>query len=231
VRLTDSENYEGDNKFSFDGKQIVFVREEDGSGHIWIMNEDGSHQRQLTTGDQYDHGPSLSADGLKIVFTRRVHDFRFRRGSGGSAEIFIMKSDGTELKRLTNNDHADWEASLSPVGGEILYTVDSQEIWTMHEDGSNCRDLGPGASPSYSRDGKRIVFIAGEYGGREISIMNSDGTGRHRIYYSEIYKSSPSFTADGKAVVFLEEHRGRGVGEICMVSIDGSGRKVITTTK
>ena len=43
----------------------------------------------------------------------------------------------------------------------------------MHEDGSTHRYLGPGGNPSYSRDGKRIVFIAGEYGGKRQEIPDN----------------------------------------------------------
>jgi TolB protein len=229
VKLTTDTNYEGDPSFSPNGKKIVFVREQDGIGHIWIMNADGSNQKQLTSGPAYDHGPSVSPDGSRIVFTRQVVDWRFPPSSPASAEIFVMNIDGTGQTGLTNNEKADWQASFSPDGERIVYSIWSKEIWVMHKDGSNPRRLGSGSSPAFSPNGKQILFLSGEYG-REISIMNADGTGSKQVYRSDNYKSRPTFCLGGSAISFLEQPESRGVGYICIMNADGSNLERITQT-
>ena len=57
LRLTSDPEYDGYAFFSNAGK-IVFIREKDGIGHIWVMNADGSRQKQLTDGLTDDGVPS-----------------------------------------------------------------------------------------------------------------------------------------------------------------------------
>lgn len=214
VRLTEDPGYEGDPEYSPDGSKIVFVREEDLIGHIWIMNADGTAQLRITNAPGYDSGPSFSPDGSRIVFTRNVAERKFRPGTAASAEIFVANVDGTGETRLTNNEQADWEASFSPDGEKIIYSVWSDDVWCMNSDGSSPQRLIAGSSPSYSADGSQVVFVSGQYG-RDLSIMNADGTDVNRIYASKSYKSHPTFCPDGIHVVFLEESGGRGIGDIC----------------
>jgi len=60
---------------------------------------DGSELRQLTA-ESDNRGPSFSPDGGWIAFTS------FRDGDN---EIYIMRTDGSELTQLTENDTPDWQ--------------------------------------------------------------------------------------------------------------------------
>ena len=100
-RLTDNPAYDGEPRFSPDGKKIVFVSERDGGyGHIFIMNSDGSEQRPLTATVYADYGPAVSPDGMKIAFLRQVDT---NPNARWKTEIFIMNSDGSGLSRLTSS--------------------------------------------------------------------------------------------------------------------------------
>ena len=57
--------------FSPDGEKIVFAANRiDYDGHIdiWIMNRDGTNQRQLTFDEAEDNYPFFSPNGKKVVF-------------------------------------------------------------------------------------------------------------------------------------------------------------------
>ena len=78
-----------------------------------------------------DHQPDWSHDGDWIVFSSLRHN---------NSEIFIIRKDGNELKRLTNNQYQDEEPSWSPDGNLIAFTSDrsgSKNIYTMNPDGTN----------------------------------------------------------------------------------------------
>jgi TolB protein len=229
-RVTSDGNYEGFPKFSPDGKAIAFSREDHGIGHIWIMNADGSGSRQLTQGQEDDFGPSFSPDASRIVFSRRVNAAGLRPGSAASVEVLTMTIDGRDVRRLTNNRKPDWEASFSPDGQRILFSRGSQFFLTMALDGTQEVQIGKGASPAYSPDGKKVIFISGEYGGREISIMNSDGTDVQLLYTSKTYKSYPTFCPDGHHIMFLDEFEARGIGIIKLLNLKDKAIQIVTKT-
>jgi TolB protein len=122
TRLTDHPDYEGDARYSADGRLICFIREERGLGHVWVMNADGSGQRQLTAGDFYDSAPAFSPDGTRLVFSR-IRRWDRALGSGAMTELWTVEIEGGGLTRLTNNRVSDGPATFSPDGRSILYSV------------------------------------------------------------------------------------------------------------
>ncbi len=88
-----------------DGRQIAFDSWDDtGNRDIYLMDADGSHLYNLTQDPGEDLGPSWSPDGRQIAFLSA------RDGSSG---IYVINTDGTNLRRLTFED-ADREPIWSP---------------------------------------------------------------------------------------------------------------------
>ena len=77
----------------------------DGTRSIYVINADGTGGVRLTVSPTEDAHPSWSPDGRQIAFQRRVF---------GHNQIFVMKADGTEQRRLTDlspvaaNGFPDW---------------------------------------------------------------------------------------------------------------------------
>jgi len=91
--------------WSPDGKQIIFSsrRNEDTTYQIYIMDSDGTNQRKLFIHDKWsDIYPIWSPDGTQIAFQASTTN-----NTGG---IFIVHSDGTNLRQLTNGgeEHPGW---------------------------------------------------------------------------------------------------------------------------
>jgi len=104
--------------------------------------------RTLTT--EWDNFPFYSPSGDRIVFTRRMPDADF--------EVFTMKPDGSDVKRLTTTRGADAHATWSEDGKQIwfessrtgfkdeavLYDTSPQpyaQVFLMNRDGSKVRQL------------------------------------------------------------------------------------------
>ncbi len=51
------------------GSRIVFVSDRTGSKEIWVMNWDGTDQRQITKYNSISTFPSVSPDGHTVAFT------------------------------------------------------------------------------------------------------------------------------------------------------------------
>jgi TolB protein len=80
------------------------------SREIYIMKSDGTNERQISPTGGNSQGPSFSPDGMWIAFTAYFEKFNDING----CEIYIMRIDGTGLRRLTNNDYCDYQPRWGP---------------------------------------------------------------------------------------------------------------------
>jgi Tol biopolymer transport system component len=106
--------------FSRNGR-IGFVRFQNATRNIVIMNANGTGQTNLTNNTASNGGPVFGPDG-RIAF----HSDR-----DGNNEIYLMNADGTGVIRLTNNLANDQRPAFSPDGTTIIFTTDrsgNQEI-------------------------------------------------------------------------------------------------------
>jgi len=76
---------------------------------LFVMNPDGSELRQLSPSGGNSQGPSFSPDGQWVAFTSY-----FDRYEVNGCEIYIMRVDGTNLRRLTDNDYCDYQPKWGP---------------------------------------------------------------------------------------------------------------------
>jgi TolB protein len=117
--------------WSPDGTKILYFNYVDGGGDIWLMADDGTNVKRLTSHGAEDWWPNWSADGRKIIFQSK---------RDGNFEIYSMNPDGSNLARLTNNNADDEEPRWSPDGSKIAFSSlrgDHYEIYVMNADGSD----------------------------------------------------------------------------------------------
>ena len=77
---------------------------------VYIMEADGSNPRQVSPAGGNSQGPSFSPDGQWIAFTSYIDKY----GDDLGCEIYIIRTDGTDLRRLTNNDYCDYQPRWGP---------------------------------------------------------------------------------------------------------------------
>jgi Tol biopolymer transport system component len=167
--------------WSRDGEWVAYTAGEmfsppKAEADVWKMRPDGTEAVNLTPDSPGNDGfPSLSADSSRLVF---------RSGRTGNFDIFLMQSDGTGLRNLTNHPAVDTFPAFSPLGDEIAFSSNRDgeldpktghrtfELYTMKisSDGTPgaVRRLtythGQNAHPQYSPDGRWLVFTS-EQGG------------------------------------------------------------------
>lgn len=173
---------------------------------------------------------SWSADSSRLIFSML---------RGNRSNIYTMKADGTDLKRLTNNDGQYYGACFSPDGQHIAFYSDKaqkdEDIYIMKSDGTEMtrltRDAGRNVTPGWAPDGSQLVFSSSRGGGLQLYTMNADGTGQKQLtkagsklanYYN------PVWSPDGKKVVFFAQ-RDDFRDQIETVDLDGENQKVLTT--
>lgn len=221
--------------WSPDGSRIVYDAE-DSDGHaIWVAKADGSDAFKLV-----DDGsvPSWSPEGTKIVFARPDNELMVPIGEGSSASAFhlyVMDADGTNVRRLTDGQYADYSPTWSPDGTQIAFIRSGLGLFVMNADGSDQRAvLGPGAEigpPDWSPEGTSIALtVNGVDGGRPggvmlVSVNASDTTaivpGTEADYPD--YVSNPTWSPDGQWIAYIHGYP----GEIVIVRPDGSDRRTL----
>lgn len=97
--------------WSPDGSKIAFSRIIEDNREIFVMDNDGSDQQNITNNPAEDVAPGWSPDGMKIAFTS---------DRDGDKEIFVTYPTTNNIRQLTHNKRTDHFASWSPDGRKIM---------------------------------------------------------------------------------------------------------------
>jgi serine/threonine protein kinase len=103
-----------DAAISPDGSEIAFTSW--GREDLFVVRADGTGFRQLTDDAFRDRGPSWSGDGKRIAFySNREGDY----------QAFTVRTDGSELKRVSAVPRGVWYPVLSPDGSQMSGCAES----------------------------------------------------------------------------------------------------------
>ncbi|MEE8148400.1 MAG: hypothetical protein V3T24_12400 [Longimicrobiales bacterium] len=227
-------------RVSADGSRVAFASPGDdprGRWALFVMNADGSGEERLTPFSDNVPG-SWSPDGGWIAFTSgpgsdgRSLDAGMRGPSDGG-NIHIIRADGSEEIRLTDDSARDHDPAWSPDGKSIVFATDREgnlEIYRMRLSDRRLQNLTAHASfdaqPAWSPDGSKIAFTSRRDGNDDIYVMNADGSGVRRITAGPESDVDPAWSADGARVLFSSDRE--GAYQIFVVNADGSGRVRLT---
>ena len=89
---------------------LVTYAGESWAREVFVMNLDGAQAQRVSPEGGNAQGPSFSPDGRWIAFTAYYDHFRDVNG----CEIYIMRTDGSDLRRLTDNDYCDYQPRWGP---------------------------------------------------------------------------------------------------------------------
>jgi TolB protein len=191
--------------WSPDGSRLAYTHAAPGQAdQIWIIRADGSDPQAFTYCDPpecvQDGSPAWSPDGSRIAFVRVS-------GAGAiiPVSVFIWPVEQSDPKpEAIELDNATWASDLawSPDASMLAFARstsagESFGLWRVDADGSGLEPLGdrPSAqSPSWSLDGRRIVFMAPIGPERAtLYVMDADGTRVRRIPGLPVDAVSPSW--------------------------------------
>jgi eukaryotic-like serine/threonine-protein kinase len=201
-----------------DGK-LVYATTASGNRNIWIMNADGTENRQLTNGTAYDGGPAVSPDGRYIFFDST---------RSGRENIWRMDIDGSHLTQLTSGGD-DEIPRVSPDGRWVVYdAIATSELRKVPIEGGESvrlterRLIWPTVSPKdgmiaglYRPDESTPVRLAvfPPEGGAPIKTFDIPSGNRRDLHWS----------VDGRAILYIISRA--STSTLWSQSIDGGAPK------
>src|SRR6267142_1566632 len=135
-RITTNPHYDAEGTLSPDGKQIVYrawhpqttTDSTDYRGliaqnlvrpvrmEIWVMDADGSQQRQVTNLGGANFAPYFHPDGKRIIFASNYKNPRSRH-----FDLYLVNADGSNLEQITTNTEFDAFPMFSPDGRQLVW--------------------------------------------------------------------------------------------------------------
>jgi Tol biopolymer transport system component len=103
------------------GDRIAFVTDRDGDYEIYSIRPDGKDLRRLTRSPGVEGHLRWSPDGEWIAFasarTGFADEFLLHPdNAAANGEIFVMRADGSDVRRLTENQWEDSTPAWKPLG-------------------------------------------------------------------------------------------------------------------
>jgi TolB protein len=213
------------------GTKIIFVSNRSGSKNkeIWMMDPDGSNQRQVTRFNSLSIQPAISPDSTKIAFVSY---------SGGNPGIFVFSVDPIRRLPFYNQVASVNETpEFTPDGKRIVYSSSASgwaQIYVANLDGSGLKrisssqaiEVEPKVNPKTGND---IAFVSGRSGPQQIYRMNMDGADVERLTPGEGEASNPSWNPDGQHLAFSWT-RGYATGNFNIFWMDVATRNYVQLT-
>ena len=210
-----------------DGK-IIYGSTASGKEDVWLMNADGSNQKQVTTAAGANFEPSVSADGRTMVYVSQAPD--------AAPHVWKMNLESGECAQLTNGV-SELRPDISPDGRWVVYmslVKDSPTVWKTSIDGGEAAiQLSDKITsvPRFSPDGR---FVACFYRPHvdvfsKLAVIPSDGGEPVKMFDkppTTIVESGIQWTPDGRALTFIANRD--GVSNIWLQPLDGSPAKQLT---
>jgi Tol biopolymer transport system component len=175
----------------------------------------GASLGRLTKCDANRDGPDWSRRGARLAFAQTT---------GGPAEFWSQKADGTDLRSMKIPAEADFEGtegpSWSPDGRRVAFVKDDA-IWTAKTDGTGmkrvlarpCPHCVEILSARWSPNGRKIAFVAsgaGKKGFRQgLWVVNRNGKHRRRLAKGGL---EPDWSPNSKRIVYRSDYENKESG-------------------
>lgn len=221
------------------GRNLFFVVRDnsiDGFSNIYRKdNPTSMSMSQLTGGKNHNVAPSYCAATNNVVFAGRPE------GNSISDIYLVSATQGGALQQITNTpDASEQYPCISKDGTRVVYAKirsgndKDTEIWIKNLQTNENIQLGLGQTPSFSPDGRSIVFVkyASDSYNTCLCIINTDGSNLTQLTDASMGKVwRPCFSPDGRHIVFQCRKPQKGDDDLYIIDRTGNGLTQLTINK
>jgi len=231
--------------FSPNGERILFASWRGANSGIYTIGIDGKDEKQIVS-DEYDNTfPSFSPSGEKIVYAswRRDTNGDGRIDLRDNSGIYIVDIDSRNEQEIVSDRYSNSFPIFSPDGSMIAYltrrrdtnrdgkvdSLDNSGIYTCDIKGGHEKcvvsDKWYNKFPSFSPDGKKIIFLSTGgtrrrkpaeefFGWKGVYVVDVNGRNRRCIVSEKYYgNTNPIFSPTEEKILYLAWRKGtqRGI--------------------
>jgi TolB protein len=162
-------------------------------------------------------------------------EIAFVSDRGGNKEIYVMKADGSDVRRATANRSINNFPGWSPDGEAIVYTSyregNRPRLFLSSRGARRPGRLLPSDGRSQFRGvfdptGKSLAVVIASGGSPDIYAVDDDGRNLRRLTDSSSIQVSPSWSPDGKQIAFVSDRTGAPM--VYIMNADGSSVRRLT---
>ncbi|MBS2036156.1 PD40 domain-containing protein [bacterium] len=157
--------------------------------------------------------------------------------SGPLSKIFVVRRDGRDWHRLTNQAGSEADAAYSPARGEVFYRKLVRNNWELaawnldrREERIIHQHLALERQPAPSPDGSQLAFTSNRYGNDEIMLLRLDqpDSEPERLTWDQGQDSNPNWSPDGKSLVFASRRNGQS--DLYSVDVETGKQRRLTNS-
>ena len=171
---------------------------------------------------------ACSPDGSRIAFTS---------SRDGDPDLYVMNSDGTNVRRITSHPAIDTSPTWSPTGNQLAFTSDrtgAQQIYVIGADGTGLRRLtyeSYCSRPTWSPEPYNEIAYASQTGpGFDIKVLDLATNEVRQLTFGLGSNESPAYSPNGRHIAFMSTRSAGGLKQIYTIGRDGRGLRRVTST-
>ncbi len=203
-----------DARWSADGKKIAIVglkEYEEQVSELYVLDAE-SLKFEKIAGPYVNSFFSWSPSGTQLIYSQT----HVTRDGSDINDLFLWNSTNEKIIRLTTNERAT-DPHLAGDGRSLVYAVHQgaqSNLVILDLKTNQKRKLTDFPAwtevftPAWSPDGEQIAFSIFDQAGRDICLIEKDGTGFSRLTNNPEDDRYPAWSPDGKQIAFISYRNG-----------------------